>query len=113
MSLPFLRALLEPGPYNADFWLKYTPKKLRERVPDALDGTGAAIVGWGVQVVKRPNWRAWSLLAELVLVLSLVFAVVYSAVRHDVSSAFSGAQCVIAGVAILNTVYLAALLQRT
>ncbi len=115
LSIPYLHSFYAPGPHLHNFWANLTPKKLHARLPDALDPAtgGRPLVGWGVRIVERLNWCAWSVLTELLLVLGLVWAVLYAALRRDVSGGFAVAQNVVAALTMLNALIIAILLQRT
>jgi hypothetical protein len=113
LSITYLHSFFEPGPHLKDFWANLTPKKLHAPIPNDFDATGVRpIVGWGVHVAERPNWRAWCVLAELLMASSLLFAVVYAVLRRDVSGAFAMAQYAVAALTMLNAVIIAMLLQR-
>jgi hypothetical protein len=114
LSIPFLHSYFAPGgAHLKDFWVQRTPKKLRERMCDAPHPSGQpAVVGWGVHIAERPNWGAWNALAQLLLVLTLLFAAAYAALARDVSGAFAVAQYAVAALTMLNTFNVALLLHR-
>jgi len=60
------------------------------------------IIGWGIHLVEGPNWMAFFVVSEVVLVLSLVTAVGYSGWSGDVSSGFAMAQYVVSVLAVSN-----------
>jgi hypothetical protein len=116
LNISYLHSFFAPDPHLHNFWTKLTPKKRHARLPaapgDPATGT-RPVVGWGVHIVERPNWCAWSVLTELLLVLSLVWAVLYAALRRDVSGGLAVAQSVVAALTMLNALNIAILLQRT
>jgi hypothetical protein len=115
LSIPFLHCCFAPGgPHLTDFWVQCTPKKLRERIRHELNPSGQpAVTGWGVHIDERPNWREWSALMQLLLVLMLILAVVYAALVRDMSGAFAEAQYVVAALTMVNSLHVALLLQHT
>jgi hypothetical protein len=90
-----------------------TPKKLRERMPEQPHLSGRpAVIGWGVHIDRRPNWGAWIVLAQLLVVLGLLFGVIYGTLLRDLSGGFAVAQYAVAAVTMLNALNIAVLLQR-
>lgn len=86
LRIPWLHILFEPGTHSGDFWTKRTPKKLVQMLsypgPDP-------VIGWGVHIVEGPNWYAIAALTIIVNVLSVLLALIYSAVASDVSTGFA------------------------
>ena len=77
-----------------------TPKKLDTRIEY---GTGVEpIIGWGVHLVEGPNWMAFSIVSEIVLVMSLLLSVVYSVFTRDVSAGFTLGAYLVAVLAVSN-----------
>jgi hypothetical protein len=114
LSIPYLHSFFAPGGVHLkDFWVQRTPKKLHTRIRDQPHPSGQpAVIGWGVRIDERLNWRAWSVLAQLLIVLTLLFALVYAAVARDVSAAFAMAQYAVAALTMLNALHIAVLLQQ-
>ncbi len=106
LRITYLHSLFAPGgAHLQDFWLPRKPKKWRERIPEQ-----PAVVGWGVYIGRRRNWRVWQVLSKLLIVLSLLFGVVYGSLKRDASSSFAVAQYAVAAMMMLLKV--AELLQQ-
>jgi hypothetical protein len=113
LRIPYLHSFLAPGVHHKNFWLQRTPKKLREPMPDQPHPSGEpAVIGWGVHIGRGPNWSAYSVLAQLLLVLSLLFGVVYGSLARDLSGGFAVAQYAVAALTMLNALNIAMLLRR-
>jgi hypothetical protein len=111
LRIPYMHSFLAPGRVHLhDFWVQRTPKKLQEAIREQPHPSGEpAVTGWGVHIDRRPNWGACNMLAQLVLGGSMLFAMVYSLVRRDVSGAFAVAQYAVAAMTMLNALNIAAL----
>ena len=69
-----------------DFWLDALPKKLGKE----LEYQKRPIcVGWGVHIVETLNWVPLFLLATIFVILSVLFAILYSALKADISGGFT------------------------
>lgn len=100
LRIPYLHVLFEPGNHLNQFWMNRTPKKLDTRIEY---GTGVEpIIGWGVHLVEGPNWMAFSIVSEIVLVMSLLLSVVYSVFTRDVSAGFTMGAYLVAVLAVSN-----------
>ena len=76
------------------------PKKLDTRL--TYGGGSDPVIGWGVHIVERPNWIAFSLLSEIVLFLSLFIGIAWSLIGADPSAGFTVASYVVAVLTVAN-----------
>ena len=82
-----LHCLWKPGPHLDRFWLDFFPKKLKEALQYA-SSKPEMNTGWGIHVVEGVNWAAVTYLAFVLVSISAVLGIVYSAVAHDVGGGF-------------------------
>lgn len=71
----------EHDPHNGKrIWIPRLPRRLKNRVID--DGEGCS--GWGIHVIEGPNRKVISLIMMITIFGSIIAAVIWSIVRHDV-----------------------------
>lgn len=87
---------------RALFWMPRIPRKLNTSI--LTEGIASAAIGWGVNIDEGPNYHAIFSVNFLGLVISGIFAIVWSVYKHDFQGAFGFAGWFIA---ILNTFMLA------
>ena len=104
-----MHELFEPGIHLNDFWVNRIPKKLNTK----LEYTGSAqpAIGWGIHIVEGLNWHALLAVVGFTIILTLLTAVIYSVVCHDVSAGFGISSYLIAVLAIVVAILLATLFQ--
>lgn len=83
-----LHCLWKPGPHLDRFWLNLFPKKLEE-ILHYVSSKPEVNIGWGIHVVKGVNWASVASLGFVLVIISMLLGVVYSAITHDVGAAFS------------------------
>jgi hypothetical protein len=89
-------------------WFKRLPKKLSRALLDVYlrAGPEEVVFGWGVLVVEGPNSTGITWLGALMLTLSAVISIVYTAVSKDASAGFTiGASLTSVWVAWLTAFY--------
>ncbi|MCJ1395077.1 hypothetical protein MMC18_007958 [Xylographa bjoerkii] len=110
LRIPYLHVLFEPGNHLDRFWSNRVPKKLNSEIRYG-DGV-EPVIGWGVHVVEGPNWVAFSVLSEIVLLLSGVLALGWSLLARDVSAGFTVGAYVVAVLAVGNALGIVMLCQQ-
>ncbi|MCJ1475836.1 hypothetical protein MMC13_004500 [Lambiella insularis] len=110
LRIPYLHVLFEPGNHLDRFWSNRVPKKLDTKIiyRDGIE----PVIGWGVHIVEGPNWVAFSVLSEIVLVLSAVLALVWSLLAKDVSGGFAIGAYVVGALAVGNALGIVRLCQQ-
>lgn len=110
LRIPYLHVLFEPGIHLDRFWSNRVPKKLDTKIMygDGID----PVIGWGVHIVEGPNWLAFSVLSELVLVLSAVVALTWSLLARDVSGGFAIGAYMVGVLAVGNALGIVMLCQQ-
>ena len=88
LSGELLHCLWKPGPHLDRFWLNLFPKKLKEAL-HYMSSKQEDNKGWGIHIVEGLNWASVTFLGLILVGISAVLGIVYSAVTHDVGAAFS------------------------
>jgi hypothetical protein len=102
--IPNLHEIFEPGRHlGLGFWQNRTPKKLHSRID--FVGGGRPVIGWGLHVVEGPNWAAFFVVSQLLLLATLGLAVLYAALARDVSAGFGMASYVMTAWTAVLTLY--------
>jgi hypothetical protein len=102
--IPNLHQIFEPGEHlGLGFWQRRTPKKLHTRI--AFSYGIDPVIGWGLHIVEGPNWVAFLVASQLVLLLTLSLVVLYSALTEDVSAGFGIGSYVVTSWTAILTLY--------
>ena len=86
LEVQLLHEYFTPGVHLDDFWVETFPKKLGGKLHYKKNLT---CVGWGVHIIEKLNWLPVFLLATIFIVLSGLFAILYSALKADISGGFT------------------------
>jgi len=87
LSGELLHCLWKPGPHLDRFWLDLFPKKLKESL-HYVSSKPEVNSGWGIHVVEGLNWASVTFLGLVLVSISAILGIIYSAVTHDVGAAF-------------------------
>ncbi|MCJ1473586.1 hypothetical protein MMC13_002237 [Lambiella insularis] len=82
----FLHYLTEPGHHRRPKWLKRIPLKVNNSLVMHSD---EEVIGWGVHIIEGPNWLALSLTTFCIMFAIVLFAILWSRCRSDISEAFT------------------------
>ncbi|KAK2061000.1 hypothetical protein LY76DRAFT_682354 [Colletotrichum caudatum] len=102
-SIP-LWHLTRPGRHSDKYWITTFPKKLRHPLRREAGVYGRPVVGWGIRVNERFNWRQFLFLILAVIVVIGAVMGAYLALRADDSSGF-GLAAFLAAVAAIYIPY--------